>query len=75
MGPTKYLRRMKISASELSRRCEVPRSTLQDVMQGGGVSAATALKLIEGSGGLITLNGLVEEQSVAHRRAEKGRNR
>ena len=75
MGIRRFLKRMNISASELARRCDVPRSTLGSAMDGGGVSAATALKLIEGSGGLITLNGLVEEQSVAHRRAEKWRNR
>ena len=53
-----YLDRYDETQSEFGRRADVATSTIQQICAGGGAGALTAAKIIEASGGIVTLADL-----------------
>ena len=45
--------RMKLNESSLSRNLGVPRTTLQAILAGGGVTVDTAARIVEATGGMV----------------------
>lgn len=57
-----YLRRNGESQTAFGRRVGLPQVTVSRICAGSGCRAATALLIIEATGGLVTLRDLTGEQ-------------
>ena len=59
-----YLQDNGISQNEFSARCNLPQTTIAAIVMGGGTQASTALKIIEATGGLVSLSDLVGRRNA-----------
>lgn len=50
-----------ITQKEFANRADIPQQTVSEILSGGGMRAVTALKIIQATGGLVTLTDLVEQ--------------
>jgi predicted transcriptional regulator len=68
MKLAQYLKKTKLSLSEFARRCDIPRTTLQNVLdETQGVTATTAKKIILATSGLVGLDDLIAKRPRAKR--------
>lgn len=59
MRLTEYLEKREESQSAFARRSEIPQSTVNLICQGKGTGVGTAVKVIQATGGLVSLQDLL----------------
>ena len=54
-----YLEMNKETQVEFANRTSIPQTTIAAIVLGGGTRSATALKIIQATGGIVSLDDLV----------------
>lgn len=60
-----YLERTGESQQAFAKRAGIPQSTVNMICRGGGTRVDTAIKIIEATNGLVTLEDLATEPNAA----------